>query len=252
MEKGQSVFDTIPEPVDEKPLSSQNNKLRVLVFLSVCQILSVVGILLPYLLEIQKPKEESHSTSLFVWFLLYNFAAVGLGDHYGRTRIMSGGFVLAAIWAAAECGEAKGTNTLSGIVSSTLRTVGPSIAFPNVKLTLDPILQEVVGTYYWMVVAIAGVGAAVGFNKVNQSPWIIALYGSLCVLVSVVLFLFVPNKPRGVQLKWPVNLLRVVGLVVNQILWERLSEEVVFTVKFVVQASVIVAGACGSLWLALP
>lgn len=199
---------TAEEPLNVPPSRkalgvSDNHKIWIVVLLLLCNVLSEVALLQPYLLELQKPGELSNSNSLFVWFLLYGMCGCCLGNQYGFLVITSVGLVLTAFWAVSEGLEKSNCDLL---LKPSLRTVGASFVFSNCKFAYDIFKSKSIGGYLYGGSYLIGLVLAIGAIKVEDVSWIYIVFSTLCFAASIAVFFTVPNhrlllKPPSVVKK---------------------------------------------------
>lgn len=217
---------TAEEPLDVLPSRkalgvSDKHRSLVVFLLVICNVISQIGFLQPYFIELQKPVEYSNSNSFFVWFLLYSAAGSVLGNQYGYLKITIVGLALAGFWAVCEGLE---ISHRSSVFVPNLHTLGASLAFANSKLAFDIFKPKSFGKFHNICIGALGLLLSIGATKVAHISWAYLAFGALSFSAALLVTLTVPN--RRLLVKPPPflsKLLGVAGIAVLQIIWERYS-----------------------------
>lgn len=241
---------TAEEPLDVLPSRkalgvSDKHRRLIVVLLVISNVISQIGFLQPYLIELQKPVEYSNSNSLFTWFLLYGAAGCVLGNQYGFLKITTVGLALAGFWAVC---EGLDFSHRSSIFVPNLHTLGASLAFSNSKFAFDIFKPKSFGNFHSVCVGVLGLLLSLGASKVTHVTWAYFVFGALSFSSALLVTLTVPN--RRLLVKPPPILskvLGVAGIAVLQIIWERylLDDDGLF---YWARAVGIGLGALGLLW----
>lgn len=198
---------------------SDHRRYVIVGLLVFCIAILEVGLIQPFLFEFEKPKELSHSMSICAWFEFYHVCACRLGIIYGYERMTSIGLLLTGVWAFSV--TFSGKYPLAANLSYLIATIGPSLALPNAKFSIERYFPQSTGMAHATVVFLTGLGLAIGLNHFKHVQWLWPTYGVVCIVACYLLVLIVPNKAKMEDpLHWLVKAVGVSCLGGMHVFWK--------------------------------